>query len=278
MKDKAIEKAFLSLRKYTDFKPELGIILGSGLGELAEQVENAVAVNFADIEGFPRSTVKGHKGRFVFGTLCGARVAVMQGRIHFYEGYPMEQVVLPVRLMKLMGIKALLLTNAAGGINASYHVGTFMAIKDQICAAPSPLIGENKDDFGTRFPDMSEPYDKGLLKILKKSAAEEKIELPEGVYYQVTGPAFETPAEIRMMRIVGADAVGMSTAVENIAARHADIRVAGISVISDMASGMIDGQEITHCDVLAAIAAAQPDFKRLVLRFVKNIKKSLKSL
>ena len=265
-----IEKAYASLRKHTDFIPELGIVLGSGLGGLAESIDIEKVVPFSDIEGFPRSTVEGHKGRFVFGYIHGVAAAVMQGRVHFYEGYTMEQVVLPVRLMKLMGVKILLLTNAAGGINPSFRVGTFMAINDHICAAPNPLIGKNKDEFGTRFPDMSQPYDKKLLDVLKKAAKETRIELREGVYYQVTGPSFETPAEIRMMRVVGADAVGMSTAVETVAARHAGLRVAGISVISDMACGITDGP-ITHQDVLGALKAAEGDFKKLVFQFLKNL-------
>ena len=264
------KKAYQSLRKQTDFVPKVGIILGSGLGDLADDIDIVKIVNYSDIEGFPRSTVKGHKGRFVFGHMHGVPVAVMQGRVHFYEGYTMEQVVLPVRLMKLMGIETLLLTNAAGGINESFHVGTFMAINDHIRMAADPLIGKNKDEFGTRFPDMSFPYDKELLNLLKKSAKETKIELREGVYYQVTGPSFETAAEIRMMRVVGADAVGMSTAVETVAARHAGIKVAGISVISDMAAGITDA-EITHEDVLSALKRVSPDFKNLVFQFMKNV-------
>ena len=262
--------AYASLRKQTDFMPKAGIVLGSGLGGVAESMDIVKIVDFADIQGFPRSTVQGHKGRFVFGYMHGVPVAAMQGRVHYYEGYTMEQVVLPVRLMKLMGVETLLLTNAAGGLNPSFHVGTFMAITDHIRAVPDPLIGKNKDGFGVRFPDMSCPYDRGLLALLKKSAKEVRTELREGVYYQVTGPSFETPAEIRMMRIVGADAVGMSTAVETVAAVHAGIKVAGISVISDMAAGMTEG-EITHTDVLAAIEAAQPEFKKLVFQFMKNL-------
>ena len=270
MKDTKIQNAYASLRKHTDFIPKVGIILGSGLGDLAEDIDIVKIVAYSDIEEFPRSTVQGHKGRFVFGHIHGVPVAVMQGRVHYYEGYTMEQVVLPVRLMKLMGIDTLLLTNAAGGVNETFHVGTFMAITDHIRDVPDPLIGKNKEEFGTRFPDLSFPYDKDLLALLKKSAAEVNIELREGVYYQVSGPSFETAAEVRMIRIVGADAVGMSTAVETVAARHAGIRVAGISVISDMAAGITDA-EITHEDVLSALKRVSPDFKKLVFQFLKNL-------
>lgn len=268
--DNLVEKAYTSFRKHTEFVPETGIVLGSGLGEVAEEIDIERIIPFSDIEGFPRSTVEGHKGRFVTGRIHGAKTVIMQGRVHFYEGYTMEQVVLPVRLMKLMGVKNLLLTNAAGGINPSFRVGTFMAINDHICAAPSPLIGKNDGRFGVRFPDMSDAYDKRLLSLLKKAAESAEIELKEGVYYQVTGPAYETPAEIRMMRVMGADAVGMSTAVETIAARHAGLRIAGLSVISDMASGYT-AAAITHEDILGALKAAQSGFKKLVYGFVKNL-------
>lgn len=271
MENAAIEKAYCVLREKTDFRPVLGIILGSGLGGLAETVKAVKIVDYKEIDGFPQSTVEGHKGRFVFGYIEGVPVAVMQGRVHFYEGYPMEQVIMPVRLLKLMGIKALLLTNAAGGINPAFRVGTFMAITDHICAAPNPLIGPNQKSFGVRFPDMTEPYDSQLLKSMKRAAAESGIALSEGVYYQVTGPSYETPAEIKMMRVLGADAVGMSTAVETVAARHAGLRVAGLSVISDVAAAA-GAPAITHEEILKALKTAETDFIRLVTGFVKNIK------
>ncbi len=272
--ENAVETAYAGLREKTKFKPVLGIILGSGLGGLADAVEAPEIVDYRDIKGFPISTVAGHKGRFVFGNLAGVPVAVMQGRVHFYEGYSMEQVIMPVRLLKLAGIKALLLTNAAGGINRDYRVGDFMAITDHILAAPNPLIGRNADKFGVRFPDMTDPYDGALLAAMRKAAAKTQIGLREGVYYQVTGPSYETPAEINMMRIMGADAVGMSTAVETVAARHAGVRVAGVSVISDVAATKGESA-ITHEDVLNALKHAQKDFIRLMTAFIGEVKNTL---
>ena len=225
-----------SVREKTDFKPEIALVLGSGLGEYAEEIEVAAAIDYKDIEGFPVSTVPGHKGRFIFGYVNGVPVVIMQGRVHFYEGYPMSDVVLPARLMGLMGAKILFLTNASGGINSTFHAGDFMLIRDHIVSfVPSPLIGANIDELGPRFPDMSDIYRRELRDIIKETAKEEGIELKEGVYLQLTGPSYESPSEVSMCRTLGADAVGMSTACEAVAANHMGMAVCGISCITNMA-------------------------------------------
>jgi purine-nucleoside phosphorylase len=249
--------------------PEIGIVLGSGLGDFADSLDKDAEIPYKDIEGFPVSTVGGHAGKFIFARIAGKPAAVMQGRVHCYEGYPMPDVVLPIRVTALLGAKALLLTNAAGGINRAFRKGTLMAITDHICAAPNPLIGPNIDALGKRFPDMSAVYDPKLLDILFKTAAAEKIPLQRGVYYQCTGPSFETPAEIRMMERLGADAVGMSTAVEAIAARHAGLRVAGISAISNLAAGL--GEELSHNDVIEAARLYRGDLARLIVGFAAGL-------
>ena len=202
-----------AIQKKVTFKPEVALILGSGLGDYANEMEIVDTVSYKDMEGFPQSTVAGHQGRFVFGYVKGVPVVAMQGRVHYYEGYSITDVVLPVRLMGLLGAKTVILTNAAGGVNYNFQPGNLMMITDHITTAiPSPLIGENIDELGTRFPDMSEVYNKELQEIIRQAARTEKISLQQGVYMQLTGPAYETPAEIRMCRILGADAVGMSTA------------------------------------------------------------------
>ena len=236
---KKLEKCLKSIREKTDFKPEKAVILGSGLGDYAEKIKIEKIVKYTDIEDFPVSTVQGHKGQFVFGYVEDVPVVLMQGRVHYYEGYPMQDVVLPTRLMGMMGAKKILLTNAAGGVNPSFRPGDFMLIKDHITTAvPSPLIGPNIEELGTRFPDMSEVYSKKLQDIIRKSAKDCGIPLQEGVYVQLTGPNYETPAEIRMVRSWGADAVGMSTACEAMAARHMGMEVCGISCITNMAAGV----------------------------------------
>ncbi len=260
-------------------KPEVAIVLGSGLGDYAErEVDSPKYVDYRDIPGFPHSTVEGHKGRFVFGHINGVPVVVMQGRVHYYEGYPMSDVVMPVRLMSMLGAKALFLTNAAGGINPSFSAGDFMLISDHISSfVPNPLIGENIDRLGTRFPDMSKVYSPELREIVRSTAAQLGIALKEGVYLQLTGPSFETPAEIRMLRTFGADAVGMSTAVEAIAARHAGMLVCGISCISNLACGMTD-QPLTHAEVQQCADKAAPKFRRLLTSSVVNIADYLKKI
>lgn len=261
-----------SVRAKTDFVPEIALVLGSGLGAFAdEKVDIETVVNYDEIEGFPVSTVIGHKGRFVFGTVGGVKVAVMQGRVHYYEGYPITDVVLPARLMKLLGAKVLFLTNASGGINPDFSAGDFMLIRDHIASfVPNPLIGSNVEELGTRFPDMSNVYDNALCDIILDSAHELGIAMRQGVYAQLTGPSFETPAEIRMLHTLGADAVGMSTAVEAIAARHAGMKVCGISCISNLAAG-ISPTPLTHEEVQETADKAAPRFKALLAEAIENI-------
>lgn len=270
-----LEKCYESFKKRIDFKPEVALILGSGLGALADEIDVRAVLDYKDIEGFPQSTVPGHKGRFVFGYMDGVPVVIMQGRVHYYEGYPMQDVVLPTRLMKLMGAKVLFVTNASGACNASFSAGDFMLITDQIANfVPSPLIGENFDDLGTRFPDMHEIYDKDLREIVVKTAAELDIKLQQGVYIQLTGPNFETPAEVRMCRMLGADTIGMSTACETIAANHAGMKIVGISCICNLGCGLTDNP-LTHKEVIEASDKAAPLFKKLIRGSIVNIHKAL---
>ena len=239
-------------------KPEVGIVLGSGLGRLADVIENPVVIPYRTLPGFPVSTAVGHKGNFIAGQLGGKTVLAMQGRIHFYEGYGMDKVVLPIRIMIKLGIKTLFVSNAAGGTNLNFHVGDLMIIKDHINLLPNPLIGPNIEEFGPRFPDMTRPYDPALIKLAEEIAAEKDIPLKKGVYVGGTGPSYETPAEYKYFRLIGGDAVGMSTVPEVIVARHAGIPVFGISVITneahdDYAEDYVnDGQDV----VVAANAAA----------------------
>ena len=239
-------------------RPEVGIVLGSGLGKLADQIEQPLVIPYQDIPGFPVSTALGHKGNFIVGTLGGKTVIAMQGRIHFYEGYGMELVVLPIRVMMSVGIRKLFVSNAAGGVGFGLHIGDLMVIKDHINLLPNPLIGPNMENLGPRFPDMTRPYDPSLIALAKTVAAEQGVELKEGVYVGDTGPSYETPAEYKYYRLIGGDAVGMSTVPEVIAARHAGVPVFGISVITneahdDYAEDYVnDGQDV----VVAANAAA----------------------
>ena len=260
---------------FTKFTPGVAIVLGSGLGDYADDIEVVGEVDYHDIEGFPVSTVPGHAGKFIFGYVGDVPVVCMKGRVHYYEGYPITDVVLPTRLMKLMGAKILFLTNACGGINPEFKAGDFMLIEDQISVfAPNPLIGENIDELGTRFRDMSHVYDEVLRKIIRKAAKGNGIELKEGVYCQFTGPSFESPAEIRMAGKLGADAAGMSTVVEAIAANHMGMRICGISFVSNLAAG-ISPNPLTHEEVQEAANAAAPKFKKLITESVKNFKKIL---
>lgn len=260
-----------SVRTRTDFIPEVGIILGSGLGDYADSVKIDSVVEYKDITGFPVSTVKGHKGRFVFGYVENTPVVIMQGRVHYYEGYAMSDVVLPVRLMGMMGAGKILLTNAAGGINPEFNAGDFMIITDHITTGvPSPLIGPNIDELGTRFPDMSEVYSSRIRSIIKTAAAECGITPQEGVYVQFTGPNYETPAEIRMAARWGGDAVGMSTACEAMAARHMGLEVAGISCITNMAAG-ISKTPLNHKEVQEIADRVSSQFKELVTKVIVNI-------
>jgi purine-nucleoside phosphorylase len=264
-----------SIREKTDFVPEIGLILGSGLGDYAKNIDIVAKVEYSDIEGFPVSTVPGHCGRFVFGYVGGKKVVAMQGRVHYYEGYSIGDVVLPTRIMGLLGIKKLFLTNAAGGVNFDFKPGDFMMITDQISQfVPSPLAGPNPDEFGTRFPDMSEIYNKDLRVLLREAADELNITLYEGTYLQTSGPNFETPAEVRFFRSVGADAVGMSTAVETIAANHMGMKICGITFISNPAAGL-SKNPLTHEEVQEAANEASKRFKKLVTVAIRKIGKQL---
>lgn len=269
-----LQKCYECFKSKINFVPDIALILGSGLGDYADTIKQEAVLEYKDIEGFPVSTVAGHKGRFVFGYVGNVKVVIMQGRVHYYEGYSMEDVVLPVRLMKLMGAKVLFLTNASGGVNFDYSAGDFMLISDQICMAPSPLIGENLDELGPRFPDMSNIYDRELRKTVRDTAASLGIKLQEGVYIQLTGPNYESPAEIRMVRTLGADAVGMSTACEAIAANHCGLKTVGISCVSNLACGMTD-KPLSHAEVQETADKAAPLFRQFVTESIKNIAASL---
>jgi purine-nucleoside phosphorylase len=271
MEKERLERCLRLIRRHTDFTPDLALVLGSGLGAFAESVENAVRLPYDEIEGFPVSTVPGHAGCFVFGTVEGLRVAVMQGRVHYYEGYPVRDVVLPVRLLAAMGARALFLTNAAGGIHPDFNAGDFMLLRDHISLFfPNPLVGPNLDRLGTRFPDMSRVYDETLAEEIRGAAHSLGIPLREGVYAQLTGPCFETPAEINLLGTLGADAVGMSTACEAIAAHHAGLRVCAVSCISNKAAGL-SGQPLTHKEVQEAADRAAPQFQALLRESIARI-------
>lgn len=267
-----LKKCFDCVRKITDFEPRVAIVLGSGLGDYARTIDVRCEIPYSDIEGFPVSTVPGHAGKFIFGFVDDVPVVCMKGRVHFYEGYPIEDVVLPVRLMKLLGAKILFLTNAAGGVNTSFHAGDLMMIRDHISVfAPNPLIGSNVDELGVRFPDMSHVYDEELQCIIKTVAKRNHIYIQEGVYTQLTGPSFESPAEIKMLRLLGCDAVGMSTVVEAIAANHMGMKICGISCICNLAAGMTSNP-LTHEEVQQAADEAAPKFKLLVTETVKEMR------
>ena len=259
------------LKTKTNLKPKVALVLGSGLGAYADEVDVETTVDYSEIEGFPVSTVPGHHGRFIFGHVRGVPVVIMQGRVHYYEGYCISDVVLPIRLMGLMGAEILFLTNACGGINPKYSAGDFMLIKDHIqYGAPSPLIGKNIEELGTRFPDMSEVYAKKLREQIKLAAAELKVDIHEGVYLQTSGPNFETPAEIKAFESMGADVVGMSTACEAVAAIHMGMKVCGISFVSNLAAG-ISPNPLTHEEVQEAADIAAPSFARLVTESIVKI-------
>ena len=253
-----LQKCYESVRTQTDFVPEVALVLGSGLGDYAENIRVEKTIDYHDIEGFPVSTVVGHAGRFIFGYVDDVPVVCMQGRVHYYEGYPMTDVVLPTRLMKRLGAKTLILTNAAGGIQQGMHAGDLMLITGQI------------DELGARFPDMSEIYDRKLILAARKCASELGIDLKEGTYLQFTGPAYESPQEVAMARILGADAVGMSTACEAVAANHMGMQIVGISCISNLACG-ISPEPLSHEEVQKSADAAAPKFKALITALIKEI-------
>ncbi len=260
------------IRGITGFEPETAVILGSGLGALSDKIEKTDVIPFKDIKGFPVSTAPSHKGELILGTLAGKRIAAFNGRVHLYEGYSAQEVVAPVRLAKELGAKSIILTNAAGGINKTLNCGDFMLITDQItCFVPSPLIGKNNEKLGVRFPDMSNAYDKELKAAAKRAAESCGISLKEGVYVQLTGPQFESPAEIKMLSALGADAVGMSTAIETIAANHCGLKVLGISLIANMACGIIKDKVLTSEEVTEAADRASENFEKLICKIIEAI-------
>ena len=268
-----LQKAYKSLRQHTDFCPEVLLVLGSGLGKFAESIDKVREVSYKDIEGMPISTVAGHEGKFVFGYIGGVKVVVMQGRVHYYEGYSSQDCVMPVRLMGMAGAKVMFVTNAAGGIKYP-EIGALMRITDHISLVPSPLIGPNWERLGKRFPDMTKPYDEQLGKIVDDTAKQLGINLGTGVYIQFSGPSYETASEVRMAQIMGADAVGMSTAIEVIAARHMGIRVVGISCITNPACG-ITSMSLDNVDEGEAVERTGGKLQQLIFESIKKIKEIL---
>ena len=263
------EEAAAAIRGFSPLQPRVALVLGSGLNPLADQVEDAVVVRYGDIPHFPVSTIAGHQGRLVIGHLKGNPVIVMQGRAHYYEGYSMQQVTLPVRVFRQLGVEILMLTNAAGGLNKQYHTGDMMLINDHInyvgMAGENPLRGPNDPELGPRFLDMSRTYDRELRELALAVATEEKLPLHQGVYVGLAGPTFETPADVRFLRMIGGDAVGMSTVPEAIVARHGGMRVMGVSGISNVAIDVIDGEgEASHEEVLEAGASLVPRMTSLI--------------
>lgn len=264
----ALKKASDYIKGKLDFELEIGMVLGSGLGVLGDEIEDPTIIKYEDIPGFPRSTVEGHAGQLVIGTLEGKKVLVMQGRFHYYEGYSYDTVVFPVRVMKLLGINKFLVTNAAGGINRDFSVGALMLISDHIhFDMDSPLRGHNMDEFGPRFPDMSDTYKKSLRKMAKEAGKALDITLHEGVYAFMGGPSYETPAEVRMAGILGADVVGMSTVPEVIVAAHAGMDILGITCVTNMAAGILD-QPLIHSEVMETAARIRDDFIAIVRKIV----------
>lgn len=251
-------------------EPAIGLILGSGLGELASEAENKIEIPYQDIPHFPVSTVEGHAGQLVYGDLGGKKVIAMQGRFHFYEGYSMQDVTFPVRVMKALGVHSLIVTNAAGGVNEDFTPGDLMMIKDHInLTGANPLLGPNENSLGVRFVDMSEVYDKKYLSIIEEAADNQGLKLQSGVYAGFSGPTYETPAEVRMARTLGADAVGMSTVPEAIVAKHSDLKVAGISCITNLAAGM--QESLNHEEVVETTTRVREEFKQLVKEVIRSI-------
>ena len=273
IKQNSIQMAAALLKERLEGRhPELGIVLGSGLGRLADAIEDPLVIPYASLPGFPVSTAVGHKGNFIVGRLSGKTVIAMQGRIHYYEGYGMDMVVLPIRVMISIGIRGLIVSNAAGGTNLSFRVGDLMIIQDHINLLPNPLIGPNMDDFGPRFPDMTRPYDPSLIRMALRLGAEMGIHLHQGVYVGGTGPSYETPAEYKYFRTIGGDAVGMSTIPEVIVARHAGIPVFGISVITNEAhDDYADDYVNDGDDVVKAANAAADKMSRLISRMIEKM-------
>lgn len=266
-----IQNAVSYIHSRTDMTPEMGMILGSGLGDFADTLENRLVIPFTDIPDFPAATVPGHTGAFVFGTKHGKSVVCLQGRLHYYEGHPMNVLTMPVRIMARLGVKTLLLTNAAGGVNKDYRPGDLMLLTDHInYSGMNPLIGEHHEDFGPRFPDVTDLYSSGLRLKIKLAAVEAGIQLRQGVYMMFSGPSYETPAEIRMARILGADAVGMSTVPEALVAAQCGIRCLGVSCITNLAAG-VSPHKLSHQEVMDTAAMAHDKFHTLVDLILKTV-------
>lgn len=269
-KDKIKESIDFIVSK-TNYKPRIGLILGSGLGSLAEKIEEPKIIKYDEIPNFPKSTVEGHAGQLVIGNLAGKTVIAMQGRFHFYEGYPLKDVTFPIRVMIGLGVDSLIVTNAAGGANTSFKPGDLMIIKDHInFTGQNPLIGENLNDLGPRFVDMSRAYDREYINTAKESGERLGLSLKEGVYMWFTGPTYETPSEVKLARTLGADAVGMSTVPEVIVANHQGVRVLGISCITNMAAGILD-QPLNHEEVIETSMKVKDDFEKLIVDIIYNI-------
>ncbi|MGP1582469.1 MAG: purine nucleoside phosphorylase I, inosine and guanosine-specific [Porphyromonas endodontalis] len=271
MEMKMYHEAADFLLKRLPFKAKIGIILGSGLGELGNKIEDPTIIPYSEIPNFAHSTAIGHKGNFICGKLGGVPVVAMQGRFHYYEGYPMERVTFPVRVMKLIGVETLFVSNAAGGINNTYHVGDLMIIRDHINNLPNPLIGPNMEEFGVRFPDMTRAYDRDLIARAERIAKEENIEVRKGVYVGLTGPSYETPAEYLFYQRVGGDAIGMSTVPEVLVARHAGIRVFGMSVITNEGWHFEGDYTNDAQEVIDAANAASERMGRIFQRLITEI-------
>ncbi len=267
----SIHAAAQYIRARIGAQPEIGLVLGSGWGDFADHVAGAVTIPYSEVPGFPEASVKGHAGQWVFGEVGGKQIAVMNGRFHYYEGHDMKTLTLPIRVMQALGVKTLILTNAAGGVNGDYNVGDLMLISDHISlTGMSPLFGPNLDEFGPRFPDMTHVYDRDLKFLAHLVANGQHFRLREGVYAQMPGPAYETPAEIRMLRVLGADAVGMSTVPEAVAARHGGMRVMGVSCITNMAAGVLD-QPLSHGEVMEAGQKAAGRVKAFLEEMIRRI-------
>ncbi len=268
---KRIEKIAAYIRERVDFVPEVLVILGSGLGSMADEVEDKILLPYHEIDDFLVSTVEGHEGRFVFGTYKGKKVVMMQGRFHYYEGYSMKEVTLPVYVMSKLGVKNMVVTNACGGVNKEFTPGDLMLIEDHLnFTGNNPLMGPNFDEFGPRFPDMSRVYNRDLMALAARIGEEENIPLKKGVYAIYTGPSYETPAEIRAYRILGADAIGMSTVPEAIVANYAGMRVLGVSCITNMASGILD-QPLNHEEVIEVSSRVKGSFTTLISRVIEEM-------
>ncbi|SJZ62019.1 purine-nucleoside phosphorylase [Selenihalanaerobacter shriftii] len=266
-----VKESVKYLNDLVDIKPDIALILGSGLGVLADEIEEATLVTYDEIPNFPVSTVEGHAGQLVIGKLEGKNVIAMQGRFHYYEGYKMEEVVFPVRVMRLLGAEKLMVTNSAGGVNRNYNVGDLMIINDHInFMGTNPLIGPNESELGPRFPDMSEPYNQKLIDLAESMAEDEGVNTRKGVYLAMTGPSYETPAEIRLISRLGADAVGMSTVPEVITANHMEMDVLGISCITNMAAGILP-QPLDHDEVIETTRRVKSKFIKLVKGIVREI-------